>query len=148
MLSMNSDLIVMTFEGVEMAESIFNSIGAMRESQILGLDDAAIVTNDGDGRFKLRIAPQAKSGLAGLLAHLLCSPDRIPPGGLSAKMDDEFVAAVQSAMRKSGSALLFNVHPDSLSDTYELLDALALFRGTIHQTTLSPQSRALLREML
>jgi uncharacterized membrane protein len=146
---MNSDLIVMTFEGVDMAQVVHNSLGAMRKSHILGLDDAAVVTRNGDGLFKLRGEPQVSAGLVDLLAdRLFCSPDGTLAAGTQVKLDVEFVAAVESALHNSGSALLFHVHPDSPSDPCELLDALALFRGTIHQTTLSPQGQAFLREML
>ena len=146
---MNSDLIVMTFEGSGMAQIVHNSLGAMRKSHILGLDDAAVVAKSGDGQFRLQSEPQVSTGLVDLLADLLfCSLESTPAAGTQVQLDVDFVAAVESALHNSGSALLFHVHPDSPSDSCELLDALALFRGTIHQTTLSPQGQAVLREML
>jgi uncharacterized membrane protein len=145
----NSDLIVMTFDGGEMAQTVYDSLKAMRKSQVLGLEDTAIVTKDGAGQVRLHPGPQAGIGLAGLLADLvLYSPERAMPGGPGVKLDDGFVGTVGSALRNNASALLFFLHPDGPGDMGELLDALALFRGTIHQTTLSPQSEAALREML
>lgn len=146
---MNSDLIVMTFDSTEMARSVYRSLQAMRKRQILGLRDSVVITKDGAGPVRHEPASQGSTGLAGLLADLIFHiPGRVVPEAAKVKLDDEFVRTVRLALRNNGSALLFFVHPDSLSDTCELLNALALFRGTIHQTTLSPQGEALLRGML
>ncbi len=146
---MNADLIVMTFDGGEMAQTVHDSLQAMRKSQVLGLDDTAIVTKDGAGQVRLRPEPGASTGLAGLLGDLIFrSPSRGVPAGVRENVDDEFLRLVGAALRNSGSALLFFLHPDSLSDRVELLNALAMFRGAIHQTTLPPQSEARLRGML
>jgi uncharacterized membrane protein len=145
----NADLIVMTFDGGEMAQIIYDSLQAMRKSQVLGLDDTAIVTKDGAGRVRLRPEPEASTGLAGLLGALLFrSPQRDVPDGVQENVDDEFLRTVGAALHNSSSALLFYLHPDSLSDGGELLNALALFRGRIHQTTISPLSEVRLRGML
>jgi uncharacterized membrane protein len=144
----NSDLIVMTFDGSETARSVYRSLQVMRKSQILGLGDSVVITKDGAGSVRHEPASQGSTGLAGLLADLIFRiPGRVVPEAAKVKLDDEFVGTVRSALRNNRSALLFFVHPDSLSDTGELLNALASFRGTIHQTTLSPQDGALLRGM-
>jgi uncharacterized membrane protein len=130
----NSDLIVMTFDGSETARSVYRSLQVMRKSQILGLGDSVVITKDGAGSVRHEPASQGSTG-------------RVVPEAAKVKLDDEFVGTVRSALRNNRSALLFFVHPDSLSDTGELLNALASFRGTIHQTTLSPQDGALLRGM-
>jgi hypothetical protein len=84
-----------------------------------------------------------------LLAEMILRPpEGVVPGPDGAKLDDEFVGAVVTALRHHRSALLFFIDSDGLSDTCELLEALALFRGTIHQTTLAPQSESLLRGRL
>jgi uncharacterized membrane protein len=144
----NSDLIVMTFGDGEMAQTVYSSLQAMRKSTVLGLGDCVIIIKDGAGQVRLNPGSAASEGLAGLLAALLFrSPERVAPAVNGVKLDAGFVGAVISALHTNGSALLIFLASDSLSDTVELLDALALFRGTIHQTTLSPQDEALLRQM-
>jgi uncharacterized membrane protein len=148
---MNSDLIVMTFDRGEMAQTVYRALQAMRKSQVLGLDAAVILTRDGAGQIRQQPEPipTTSAGLVGFLADLVfLLPGRAMPASARGKLDEEFVVEVRSALRNNGSALLFFTHPDSLGDTGEVLNALALFRGRIHQTTLTPQSEALLREML
>jgi uncharacterized membrane protein len=139
----NGDLIVMTFDNDEMAYTVYNSLQAMRKSPVLGLEDTAIVTKDDAGNVRLRPEPRAGADLAPLLGDLIFrSSERVVPDGLSPHMDDEFSRTVGIALHNGGSALLFFLHPESLSDRGELLRALRLFRGRIHQTTLPPQMEA------
>lgn len=146
---MNGDLIVMTFDGDEMAQTVFDSLQAMTKSQVLGLDDAALVTKDGAAQARLRPEPANSTGLAALLgALLLRSPLEVVPNEVKEYVDDDFLRTVGVALQNSGSALLFFLHPDSLSDSGELLGALALFRGRIFQTTLLPQIEGWLRGTL
>jgi uncharacterized membrane protein len=145
----NSDLIVMTFDDGEMAQTVHEALRAMRKSQVLGLGDSVIMTTDGAGQVRLHRGSEAGTGLAPLLAEMiLCSTGGEAPGLDGVGLDDEFVDTVVAALRRNHSALLFFIDSDGLSDTCELLNALALFCGTIHQTTLSPQSEALLRGSL
>jgi uncharacterized membrane protein len=139
----------MTFDDGEMAQVVYSSLQAMRKSRVLGLDDSVILTKDGAVRAQVHPGSPTRTGLAELLAEIVfpCS-GRVVPAEAGARLDDQFVEPVASALCDNGSALLFFVESDSLSDTRELLDALALFRGTIHQTTLSPQDEAVLRRML
>lgn len=147
---MNSDLIVMTFDDHEMAQTVYKALLVMRKSQVLGLGETVIMVKDGAGQVRLQQRTQVTTGLASLLAEMILgSPERAALGADGVTLDDEFVGTVVSALRHNNcSALLFFLDSDSLSDTCELLNALALFRGTIHQTTLSPQSEALLRRMI
>jgi uncharacterized membrane protein len=140
----NSDLIVMTFDDGRMAQTVYCSLQAMRKCQVLGLDHSVIMTRDGVGQVELEQGTPSGRGLAGLLADLILRP----PGRVEAEvyLDDVFVQSVVSELRNKDSALLFFVDQDSQSDASELLGALALFPGTIHQTTLSPQSESLLRQ--
>jgi uncharacterized membrane protein len=145
----NSDLIVMTFEGGEMAQKVYESLEAMTKSHVLGLDDAAIVDKDGAGRIRLRPEPEDSTGLAALLGDLLLRfPLEGAPDGAREYVDDEFLRMVGAVLQTSGSALLFFLHPDSLSDSGALLSALALFRGRIYQTTPLPQIEDWLRGTL
>jgi uncharacterized membrane protein len=145
----NGDLIVMTFDGDEMAQTVYDSLEAMTKSHVLGLEDAAIVDKEGSGKIRLRPESEASAGLAALLGDLLLRLLlKSAPDGIEEYVDDEFLRTVGAALHDSGSALLFFLHPDSLSDTDELLSALALFRGRIYQTTLLPQIEDWLRETL
>jgi uncharacterized membrane protein len=144
----NSDLIVMTFNDGEMAQIIHNSLQAMRKSAILGLDDSVIMTKDGAGQVRLHQGSQSSTGLAGRLADLILrSPEAVVPAVDGVNLDGAFVRAVVSALPDNSSALLIFLDWDGLSDRVELLNALTLFRGTIHQTTLSPADEASLRGM-
>jgi uncharacterized membrane protein len=148
-VDVHSDLIVMTFGGGQTAQTVYSSLQAMRKSKVLGLGDSVIITKDGAGQVRLHPASAADAGVAGLLAALLFpSSERAVPAVDGVVLDDGFVGTVVSALRNNGSALMLFLGPDSLGDPVELLQALALFRGRIHQTTLCPQSAALLREML
>jgi uncharacterized membrane protein len=144
----HADLIIMTFDDDDMAHTVYKSLEAMRKSQVLGLEDTAIVTKEDSGQVKLRPEPGASAGLAALLGNLIFrSSERVVSDGVSPHVDDEFSRTVGVSLHNGGSALLFYLHPDSLSDRVELLAALAMFRGAIHQTTLPPQREARLRGM-
>ena len=146
---MNSDLIVMTFDKGEMAKTVYEALHAMRKSQVLGLGDSVIVTPDGAGQVRLRQGAEASAGLAPLLAEMILqSPEGEASEQDGLKLDDDFLDAVVADLRHSHSALLFFIDSDGLCDACELLSALALFRGTICQTTLTPESTALLRATL
>ena len=146
---MNSDLIVMTFDDGEMAQTVYEALQAMRKSKVLGLGDSVTLSTDGAGRVRLHQGAEASTGLAPLLAETIL---RSPEGEASeldvVKLDHDFLDTVVAGLRHNHSALLFFIDSDGLSDACELLDALALFRGIIHQTTLTPQSEAVLRGRL
>jgi uncharacterized membrane protein len=141
----NSDLIVMTFDDGKMAETVYGSLRVMRKNQVMGLDESVILTRDGHGQAQVLPGSPGGAGLADLLAQLVfASTERAVLVRAGVNLDEQFVASVVSALRDCGSALLFFVQSESLSDTGELINALALFRGIIHQTTLSSQDEAVL----
>jgi uncharacterized membrane protein len=132
----------MTFHDGEMAQTVHNSLQAMRKSAILGLDDSVIITKDGAGQLRLYPGAQASTGLAGQLADLILrSPERVVPALDGVELDDGFTKAVVAALHNSNSALLIYLDSGGLGDRVELLNALALYRGTIHQTTLVQRTR-------
>ena len=146
---MNSDLIVATFNSPEMAQTVYDSLQAMSKSLVLGLDSAAIVARDGAGSLVAHPRPKCEPGLADVLAGLIfgiADPSR--SSAPKEELDVEFLETVASAFCENSSALLFLMDPDSLGDTRELLSVLSLFPCTIHQTTVSRRSAALLRAML
>lgn len=145
---MNSDLIVMTFDDGEMAQTVHSSLQTMRKSQVFGLGDSVILSKDGDGQTRLHPGSSASASLAGPLAQRVFCMERVGLDGVDFQLDERFLEPVLLALCESSSAILFFVGSDSLSDAGELLSVLALFRGTIHQTTLSPKDEASLRRML
>jgi uncharacterized membrane protein len=136
----------MTFDDGEMAQTVYEALLAMRKSQVLGLGDSVIVSTDSVGQIRFHQGSEEGTSLAPVLAEMIL---RSPEGEASeldrVKLDADFLDTVVAALRRNHSALLFFIDSDGLSDTCELLNALALFNGTIHQTTLPPQSKALLR---
>jgi uncharacterized membrane protein len=132
----------------EMAGIVFDSLKAMRGSQVFGLDDSVIVTMDSEGQAGVRTEEPMRSGLANKLAGLFIrSPDSLTDVD-KVGLDKSYVATVVSALRSHGSALLFFLGSESLSDVGELLKALARFHGTVHQTTLPSCNEARLWGML
>jgi uncharacterized membrane protein len=153
---MHNDLIVMTFDREEGARRIYDSLQSMRKSPLLGLEDAAMVTVDSTGsvtfhqKRKLPVAEGATGGdLLSLIADLIFGdvPKEVVRALANGGLDDRFLANVARTMGNNSSALLFLVAYNSMSDTSELLGALALFRGKIHQTTLSSEAKATLLKM-
>ncbi len=153
---MHSDLIVVTFDEEEEAQKVYDALQRMRKSQLLALENAAVVSKDSAGKVRsygpreLTVPPEATGDdLLDLLADLIFGtpPERRVRGLVEAGLDEGFLQEVGRAMGGRSSALLFLVRYDSMGDTDELLSALALFKGKVHQTTLSPEAEAaMLRE--
>ena len=137
---MNSELIVMTFRRRHRAETVLEAIRSMRKSPILCLGSVVVAIKDSTGEITLRPAQEpAVAGddrdtqvLLALADLMLCTPakdaiDTTIDGG----MDRRFISEVVTSMEGESSALF----------------VLALFRGRIHQTSLSPEVEAHLSEM-
>jgi uncharacterized membrane protein len=152
---MHNDLIIMTFDREEEAQRVYDSLRSMRKSPLLGLENTAMVTVDSAGsdtfhqKRKLPRDPKTTAGdVLSLMADLIFgNPSEETLRALTKKgLDEGFVEKVGQTMGKNSSALLFLVDYNSMSDTSELLSALALFRGKIHQTTLSSEAKGALRK--
>jgi uncharacterized membrane protein len=141
---MDSDLIVMTFDSAGGAGRVRDALKGLPKSRLLGLDNAAVVIKDSVGRVALppRLESRAAQGdavLCSIVDLVFGAPIEATTQALvKAGLDERFVEEVVTKMREDCSALLFLVRYDSLSDTRELLQALASFKGVMHQTTLSP----------
>lgn len=142
---MNSDLIVMTFPRQEEARRTQQALEMMQGRHVLGLENAALVTRDRAGRTavhqrrELTASPcSPRSCLPALFASVIFagSPDGGTGPRTNVSLDDLFVAEVVRGLRPGGSALLVYVPSDAVVDTRRLLDALALFQGRLHHTTL------------
>jgi len=153
---MHNDLIIVTFDREEEAQRIYDALRRMRKGPLLGLEDAAMVTVDSTGsailhqKRKLPPDPRATNGdLFSLIADLIYSdpPEAMLRTLAKEGLDESFLEKVKRTTGNDTSALLFLVAYNSMSDTGELLNALALFKGKIHQTTLSSETKAALLSM-
>ena len=117
----------------------------MRGKQLLGLDNAALVAKDRSGRavvhqrWDLPAYPRGRRRrLPVLFADAIFGPtpeegaQRLADAGL----DEIFLKEVATALEPEGSALLLYIPSESVADTRRLLDALALFDGKLHHTSM------------
>ena len=143
---MRSDLIVMIFDRQVDSQRVYDAIQSMRHSPLLGLDSAIIATRDSAGETNLyqrrKVPGATRSGVAdalGLIADQLFCPDSEERRATLGKMglDAGFVERILQAMDRDRPALLVLLGYDDIADRDELVRTLALFRGQIHQSTIS-----------
>lgn len=164
-MNMNSDLIVITFDDEDEAVKVLDAMQSMRKEPLLKLEQAVVVTKDQAGKVRLRQTRDLAAGgtVAGesvlsLLAGLIFGRSFGIVWGIDVGkavrdltgygFDENFLTAVDKTMENNSSAIMFLVRRDSTSDPNEVLKVLTLFRGKIHQTTLSPQTEAYLEQVL
>jgi len=140
-----SELIIITFLQEDEAYQARQALEIMRGRRLFGLDNAALVTRDRTGRaavhqrWDLPAYPSDRQRyLPVLFADALFGPT--PEEGTQmladAGLDEIFLKEVATALEPEGSALLIYIPSDSVVDTRRLLDALALFDGRLHHTTM------------
>lgn len=145
---MNSDLIILTFSQEDKAFQARQALEIMRGRQLFGLENTALVTRDRAGqaavhqRWGLPAYPRnPRRRLPVLFADAIFGPapeqeaQRLADAGL----DEMLLKEVATALDPDGSALLIYIPADSIVDTRRLLDALALFSGTLHHTRIPAQ---------
>ena len=144
---MNSELIVMTFQHRKEAKTVLKAVRAMRKSPILSVDSAVVATKGRKGEITLR--PEQESAAAQecrdtqilltLADLILCAPTKDAIDAITDRgMDGQFVREIASIMEDESSALFFLNRENSIHDADEMHSTLALFKGRIHQTSLSP----------
>jgi uncharacterized membrane protein len=145
---MSSELIVMTFQRPNQAETVLEAIRAMRKSPVLCLSNIVVATQDDRGRITLRpgqepAAAQQSTDMQILLAladRILCAPAQDAIDALAGKgMDRRFLSEIARRMEGESSALLILTREDSIHDAGETRSTLALFKGRVHQTSLLPE---------
>ena len=142
---MKSDLIIVIFAHEDAASQARQALEIMRGKQLFGLEDATLVTKDRAGRtalhqrWDLPAYPRGRQRrLPVLFADAIFGPtseegtQRLADAGL----DETFLKEVATALEPDGSALLIYIPADSIVDTRRLLDALALFQGELHHTSI------------
>jgi uncharacterized membrane protein len=150
---MHSHLIVIIFEREEEASSVYEAIQRMRGSQLLGLENAVVVTKDGRGRLavyqKRELSPTGvdpgddlvKPAVALLFGD---PPEEMVQALAEMGFDDRFRGQVFQALGENSSALLFLITRDGNIDRSQLLGILTLFKGRVFETTLPQEVEAVL----
>jgi uncharacterized membrane protein len=150
---MNSELMVMTFRHRNRAEMVLEAVRAMRKSPILCLDSVVVATKDRTGEITLRPGQEPAAAqedrdtqiLLALADLILCAPAQHAIEALTERgMDGRFMAEIARSMEGESSALFVLARENSVHDAGETRSALALYKGRIHQTSLSPEVEAYL----
>jgi uncharacterized membrane protein len=156
-----STLVVLGFDSENGANQMLGRIDSLQKSQLLQLDDAAVVTRDQSGKAKVRQAHSLVGAGAfggafwGMLIGLLFFAPWLGlaigavTGALAGKfadygVDDEFIRRVTAAIQPGNSALFLMVR-DATPD--RVIDELQGTPGvTIIRTSLSKEAEERLRE--
>lgn len=156
-----SNLIVMTLEHEDEARDLRHTLKDLERQGLIALDDAAIVEKDPDGTVHLKneLDTGIKLGLlGGSLIGVLTSfffpvvglvvgaiGGALVGKSLDLGVDQEFVKDVSESLKPGGSAFFLMVrheNPDAV------IAALKPHKGTIIQTTLSPEDEEALQQAL
>lgn len=150
---MNNELIVMTFRRRNEAKTVLKAIRAMRKSPILSAESVVVATKDRKGEITLH--PRHASAAAQenmdtkilltLAELILCASNKDVIDAITDRgMDGQFVREIASIMEDESSALFFLNRENSAHDAAEMRTTLALFKGRIHLTSLTPEVEAYL----
>ena len=165
-----SDLIVVSFKGVDTADQVLNKLRALQKEHLIDLEDACIVVRDQNGDVRLKqainlIGVGAASGgawgalwgtligllflnpLAGLLTGAAIGAGA---GALSGALsdygiDDDFIRSLGSSLQPGSSALFILVRRATFD---KVQPELRPFGGTILRTSLSREQEERLRKAL
>jgi uncharacterized membrane protein len=157
-----ANLVVVMYDDQYRAKEVMNELKTLKENKQLQIDDAAYVTKDNEGRFKvhqehsLTKSGAVAGGLGGLVAGLLFT---IPVAGLAvgaaagvmaAKaqdygIDDKVIKAINDDMRLNTSAIFLLVHEVNRD---AVLPIFTKYGGKVVQTTVSAEDEAKLQAML
>jgi len=153
---MQNELIIMTCYNEAEAHKVINSLRGMRKSKIFGLDQASIVTKDSSGKvwlhqkYEISLRKQGNADpILRFFAEIIFNsfPTEVVQNLVDVGLDETFIHGIAQMMRKNSSALLFYIGHDDIEDRDELLKALSLFWGDIHQTTISDQVESAILEV-
>ena len=157
-----STLVVVAYPDEYRAVEVLETLRRMNKDDLIDLEDACYVTKDGQGKLKLHQNTSlagvgaAWGGIWGLIIGLLFFVPFLGAaigaglGILSAKLgnywtDDAFAGEVTSTMRPNSSAIFMMTRRVSAD---RVVPELAMFGGTILQTSLSPEIEERLQEAL
>jgi uncharacterized membrane protein len=149
----HSDLIVIAFEQKEDAVLARRALEIMRDRHLFGLEHAAEITCDEAGRTALHHHWMPAAQPHGTRRHLTLmlstamfdlDAEGKRPKLVDAGLDEFFLEEVMQSLAPNSSALLIYVPNNGMASTHALLNTLALFHGTVHRTTVSPETEHIL----
>jgi len=153
---MHSELFVLIFNQDEDTRNSLQALQMMRKSRAFGLDNAALVERDGDGKAYIHQysrypawGPVPDDTFLILFTETIfgdTQEDSVRPL-VEAGLDEYFLEDVANALLPNSSALLLFFPQDSLIDMRQLLDALSKFKGTLIHTTFPSQIIASVLEL-
>lgn len=152
-----SELIVYTYAGADKASEVLNEVRSLKKENVhkalIGLEDAAVVAKDENGKVRLRQTMEAAvkgSSIAGgglwgvLVGFLFGGPllGALVGIGIAALfgrkldigIDNDFIRSIGDDLGSSDSALLMLVHETPIDTVAEVMTR---FGGTLHRATLS-----------
>jgi uncharacterized membrane protein len=157
-----SDLIVITFDGEDTADQALASVRSVERGGGFGLTDTAVVSKNQAGavRVKNEWSSGAETGavVGGLLGAMVSF--MFPPAGAAigaglgaligskfdTGVDQGFVKDVSESLKPNTSALFLMLK--SGGDAAAVVSAFRPFKGTVYQTTLSPDFESSLERAL
>jgi uncharacterized membrane protein len=157
-----SNLVVITFDNMEEAGKVRETLRSAERADILSLDDSAVVVKDEEG--KVHVKDEVDRGVAigaigGGLLGLLLAGVLFPVAGLlvgalggalvgkslDTGISKKFIKDIEEAMQPGTSAIFFLVraaNPDVA------VAALKPYKGTVYQTSFPPEAEENLRRIL
>ena len=157
-----SDLLVIKFDGAQTADEALASVRGVERGGGFGLTDTAVVSKNqaGELRVKNEWSTGAETGavVGGLLGAMVSF--MFPPAGAAVGaglgalvgskfdtgVDQGFVKDVSEALKPDTSALFLMIK--SGGDAAAIVSAFRPFKGTVYQTTLSPDFESSLQRAL
>jgi uncharacterized membrane protein len=125
----------------------------MRKAPVLELENAVVVIREPGGdltldREEALSSPRTREDtiLLESFARMVWGPnaEEAADPQVGSGLDGYFIRETKRALKQNASAILILARPGGIHDADETQRALALFRGRICRTTLSPQAEAYL----
>lgn len=157
-----SNLVAIAYPDVNTAEEVMGTLGRLQVERSLELEDAVIVTREGDGKVKLHQARSTTGagaaggamwgGLIGLLflAPLLGMAVGAASGAVTGKLtdvgvDDSFLKELGEQLEPGMAAVIVLVHR---STPDKVLPEISQYGGTVLQSSLDEDAETRLSEAL
>lgn len=158
-----SILVVLTFDDIDEAAKVRETIRSGQKHDLIKLDDSAIVTKDEDGQVHVKneLDRGVKIGMAGggfvglLITGFIFGPIGAillgaAAGGLIGASTDKglqksFVKEVSEAIKPNTSALFFIVRDGNPN---AIVAALKPYKGEVYYSSLDPEEEKTLRRIL
>jgi len=157
-----SHILVITFPDEEQGLSVLKSLKSLQQQDLLGLDDAAVIVKNAEGKVEVKNMTESgvKTGaLTGGLLGLIIGSFLFPIAGIAlgvaggalvgksfeTGVDKKFITEVKDSLTPGTSAILFIVKHEN---TGVLIAALEPYNGTIYQTSFDTDVEQEIRKAL